>query len=305
MTRSDAQGNKASQPYLACYLLLIGKGIFNRRTALVTQLWIGLLSLSVLVSVSIQLLAPGSGLIAIISGLLLVVGGTLLTAIMSHSLNSVLMLWQLVADFRHPPANMDDDEEGFSRFLQAANYFRRGEIRPAEAIIQQISEPLLRRGTQLVLDGFPRDQVTLTLQRQIAEDRDHLRRPAEMLRAMSGYAPAFGMLGTLLGLVQMLFGLGSGNLASIGAAMGFAMLTTVYGLVLANLVFKPLASKLEQRGRQLITRRVAHLQAIMMLCDRQHAELIREMMNEVNARQDMRQAAHELQLITNPDQNAA
>jgi chemotaxis protein MotA len=272
---------------------------------LAIQLWIGLLSLCVVGGVAIQLVAPGSGVIAIISGLFLVVGGTLLTAIMSHSVNSVITLWEMIVDFRNPPNNRDEEDEGFSRFLQAANYFRRGEIRPAEAVTQRIPQPLLRRGTQLVLDGFPRDQVTLTLQRQIAEDRDHLRRPAEMLRAMGGYAPAFGMLGTLLGLVQMLFGLGSGNLASIGAAMGFAMLTTVYGLVLANLVFKPFASKLEQRGRQLISRRVAHLQAVMMLCDRQHAELIREMMDEVNARQDMRQAAHELQLIADPNQHAA
>ncbi|MCU7935470.1 MAG: MotA/TolQ/ExbB proton channel family protein [Candidatus Thiodiazotropha sp. (ex Dulcina madagascariensis)] len=260
-------------------------------------LWIGSLSLSLLLSVSVQLFAPGSGLIAIVSGLFLVVGGTLLTAIMSHSLKAVLTLWRLLADVWLSPADTDDDEEGFRRFLQAANFFRRGEIRPAEAMAQRITEPLLRRGTQLVLDGFPRDQISLALQRQIAEDRDHLRRPAEMLRAMSGYAPAFGMLGTLLGLVQMLFGLGSGNLASIGVAMGFAMLTTVYGLVLANLLLKPLASKLEQRGRQLITRRVAHLQAVMMLCDRQHAQLIREMMDEIRSSQDIQQAAVELRLV--------
>ena len=261
-------------------------------------IWIGLLSISVVLSVTIQLMAPGSGLIAIVSGLFLVVGGTLLTAIMSHSLKSVLALWRLISDFRKPGVELEDEEdESFRRFLQAANFFRRGEIRPAEAVTQNISAPLLRRGTQLVLDGFPRDQVNLALQRQIAEDRDHLRRPAEMLRAMSGYAPAFGMLGTLLGLVQMLFGLGSGDLASIGAAMGFAMLTTVYGLVLANLVLKPLASKFEQRGRQLITRRVAHLQAVMMLCDRQHAELIREMMDEASNKQDIQQAAVQLQLV--------
>ncbi|MCU7921548.1 MAG: MotA/TolQ/ExbB proton channel family protein [Candidatus Thiodiazotropha sp. (ex Dulcina madagascariensis)] len=260
-------------------------------------LWIGSLSLSLLLAVSVQLFAPGSGLIAIVSGLFLVVGGTLLTAIMSHSLQAVLTLWHLLSDVWRSPAGTDDDEEGFRRFLQAANFFRRGEIRPAEAMAQRITEPLLRRGTQLVLDGFPRDQISLALQRQIAEDRDHLRRPAEMLRAMSGYAPAFGMLGTLLGLVQMLFGLGSGNLASIGAAMGFAMLTTVYGLVLANLLLKPLASKLEQRGRQLITRRVAHLQAVMMLCDRQHAQLIREMMDEIRSSQDIQQAAVQLRLV--------
>ncbi|MET0091685.1 MAG: MotA/TolQ/ExbB proton channel family protein [Candidatus Thiodiazotropha sp.] len=165
----------------------------------------------------------------------------------------------------------------------------------------EISDPLLRRGTQLVLDGFPRDQINLALQRQIAEDRDHLRQPVEMLRAMSGYAPAFGMLGTLLGLVQMLFGLGSGDLASIGAAMGFAMLTTVYGLVLANLILKPLASKFEQRGRQLITQKVAHLQAVMMVCDRQHSDLIREMMDESSARKDLQHAAMQLQLVASSE----
>lgn len=263
-----------------------------------SYIWIVLLSISVVLSVSIQLMAPGSGMIAIISGLILVVGGTLLTTIMSHSLHAVVAMWQLVSDFKKPDTDQNDEEDdSFRSFLRAANFFRRGEIRPAEAVTQEISAPLLRRGTQLVLDGFPRDQVSLALQRQIAEDRDHLRRPADILRAMSGYAPAFGMLGTLLGLVQMLFGLGSGDLSSIGAAMGFAMLTTVYGLVLANLVFKPMASKFEQRGRQLISRRVAHLQAVMMLCDKQHSELIREMMDEASANQDIQLAAVQLKLV--------
>ncbi|MEJ2610825.1 MAG: MotA/TolQ/ExbB proton channel family protein [Candidatus Thiodiazotropha sp.] len=261
-------------------------------------IWIGMLSTSVVLSVTIQLMAPGSGLIAIVAGLFLVIGGTLLTVIMSHSLLSLIALWHLFRDFRQLDTEQNEGgDESLHRFLQAANFFRRGEIRPAEAIVQQISEPLLRRGAQLVLDGFPRDQVNLTLQRQIAEERDHLRQPADMLRAMSGYAPAFGMLGTLLGLVQMLFGLGSGDMASIGAAMGFAMLTTVYGLVLANLMLKPLASKLEQRGRRLITCRVAYLQAVIMLYDKQHSELIREMVSEANTKPTVQQAVVQLQLV--------
>ncbi len=254
------------------------------------------LSLAVLTAVAIQVFAPGSGLIAVVSGFFLVLGGTLLTALMSHSGSSIKMLWQLVVDFRRQPKDLGDDEQSLQRFFHAANAFRRGEIRPAEVTARKIAEPVLRRGTQLVLDGFPREQISLALQRQIAEERDQLRHPVDMLRAMSNYAPAFGMLGTLLGLVQMLFGLGSGDLGSIGAATGFAMLTTVYGLVLSNLVFKPLASQLEQRGRRVINRRVAHLQAIMMLFDRQHAELIREMMDELNALQDMQKVSLQLQL---------
>ncbi|NNC64428.1 MAG: hypothetical protein HKN84_06555 [Gammaproteobacteria bacterium] len=167
-------------------------------------------------------------------------------------------------------------------FLKAANHFRYGSIRPAEDVARRIEEPLLRRGTQMVLDGFPREQVALALQRQIAEERDHFRCPVDLLRAMAGYSPTLGMLGTLLGLVQMLFGLGSGDVERIGVSMGFAMLTTVYGLVLANLLLKPLASKLEQIGRQRTKQRATEMQAVMMLYDRSHAEVIRELMEGGN-----------------------
>jgi chemotaxis protein MotA len=255
-----------------------------------TPLWILLLSASVAISVLVQLLAPGSGLIAVITGLLLVAGGTLLTAIMSHSHRAMTALWRHVTAIRRPGEVVETEEADFQRFLQAANYFRRGEIRPAESLIQEIAEPLLRRGARLVVDGFPQGQINLSLQRQIADDRNHLRRPADMVRAMSGYAPAFGMLGTLLGLIQMLFGLGSGDLGTIGAAMGFAMLTTVYGLVLANLMLKPVASKLEEQGRRQVARRVAYLQAVMLMGEKQHAELIREMMEEIERQQRMPEA---------------
>jgi chemotaxis protein MotA len=88
------------------------------------------------------------------------------------------------------------------------------------------------------------------------------------------------MLGTLLGLSQMLFGVGTGDVASMGASMGFAMTTTVYGLVLANLMFKPLASKIEQRNRRLLAQSVVDLQAVMLLYERQHPEYIREVIKD-------------------------
>jgi chemotaxis protein MotA len=250
------------------------------------------------ISVLIQLFAAGSGLIAVITGLVLVASGTLLTAIMSHSQQTMAVLWRHLLEIRLSDSRAESDGNDFQIFLRAANCFRRGEIRPAERLIEAITEPLLHRGAQLVVDGFPRDQINLTLQRQIADDRNHLRRPADMLRAMSGYAPAFGMLGTLLGLIQMLFGLGSGDLGAIGAAMGFAMLTTVYGLVFANLVLKPLASKLEERGRRRVTLRVAYLQAVLLMGEKQHAELIREMMQEIERQQEMPEVVSSFELAT-------
>lgn len=259
---------------------------------------VGYLAAAVAVAILVQILAPGSGLVAVVAGLILVAGGTLLTAMLSHPGGAVMDLWRLVASRRRSPAAAPDPEaHGIDQFLRAANLFRRGDIRPAERVARQIAAPLLRRGTLLVLDGLPRDQVHLALQRQVAEERDRLRQPVDLLRAMSSYAPAFGMLGTLLGLVQMLFGLGTGELSATGAAMGFAMLTTVYGLMLANLLFKPLASQLDQRGRASIGARITQMQAVLMLCDRQHPDLIREMLDDAEPAAGRAQAAPHLQLV--------
>jgi chemotaxis protein MotA len=107
---------------------------------------------------------------------------------------------------------------------------------------------------------------------------------------MAGYAPTLGMLGTLLGLLQMLFGVSNGDVRSMGAAMGFAMMTTVYGLVISNLLLKPLAAKLEQRNRHYFTQSVIGMQAVMLLYERQHPEYILEVMN--NRRAPRAEAPH-------------
>jgi chemotaxis protein MotA len=229
----------------------------------------------------IQLTAPGSAFIAVISGLVLVVGGTLLTARFSHSESALAALKGAIRSLRAPDHTPQGQRADFTYFFEAAKCFRYGKIRPAEALTRHIREPVLRRGTQLVLDGFPREQVMLALQRQIAEERDHYRKPVDLMRSMSNYAPTLGMLGTLLGLVQMLFGLSAGEMTAIGTSMGFAMLTTVYGLTLSNLALKPLASKLEQVGRRKVNECLTQMQAVMLLYDRHHSELIREVMEQL------------------------
>lgn len=245
---------------------------------MVARAWTGLLAAAVFVAVLTQLLAPESGLVAVIAGLWLVVGGTLLTTRMSHSESALSALMCAVRTYWGTREAGRNEPLDLHWYLKAAKHFRYGSIWPAEEASQHIKDPLLKKGTRMVLDGFPREQVLLALQRQIAEQRDQFRHPVDLLRAMAGYSPTLGMLGTLLGLVQMLFGLGSGDTGRIGGSMGFAMLTTVYGLVLANLFLKPLASKLEQVGRSRVQRAATEMHAVMMLYERSHPEVIRELM---------------------------
>jgi len=243
-----------------------------------------MLSIAVTGSILLEILVSGSGFVAASAGFCLVCCGTLLMARLSHPAAALRQLRESMLALRHARDEAAEDELKLQWFLRAASFFRYGNIRPAEEAARNIGRPVLRRGTQLVLDGFPRPQLSIALQRQIAEERERLVSPVELLRAMATYAPTLGMLGTLLGLAQMLFGVGAGDVATMGASMGFAMTTTVYGLVFANLICKPLASKVEQRNRRELAQSIVDLQAVMLLYEKQHPEYIREVINDTSMR---------------------
>ena len=250
---------------------------------MLTSAWTGTLVFAVIGSIVLQVAAPGSAFVAVTAGFLLVCCGTLLMTRLSHSPGVLRTLTGVLLELRAARCDSAADQTRWQWFLRAADLFRYGNIRPAEEAARHISAPILRRGTQLVLDGLQRPQLSVALQRQIAAERERLMRPVELLHAMAGYAPTLGMLGTLLGLLQMLFDVGSGDMASMGAAMGFAMITTVYGLIIANLLLKPLAAKVEHRNRRQLTQSIADLQAVMLLYERQHPEYIREVLNDMRA----------------------
>lgn len=251
----------------------------------------GVLALVVASSVVLQFAAAGSAFVAVTAGFFLVVGGTLLMARVSHTPKALRQMRRALRELRLKAGDAALDSRQLEPFLRAANFFRYGNIRPAEDAARRIARPVLRRGTLLVIDGFQRQQLSMAMQRQIAEEREQLVAPVELLRSMAGYAPTLGMLGTLLGLVQMLLGVGAGDTAAMGTAMGFAMVTTVYGLVFANLVLKPLAAKLEQSNRHALTQCIVDMQAVMLLYERRHPQYILEVVQNAAARPQMQPAA--------------
>jgi chemotaxis protein MotA len=102
---------------------------------------------------------------------------------------------------------------------------------------------------------------------------------AQIFRTMATYAPAFGMIGTLVGLVNMLEVMDSGNLDVIGPRMAVALLTTFYGILLANLVFKPVAVKLERRTEERLITMNMVLEGISLITKRRLPSFIEETLN--------------------------
>lgn len=177
-------------------------------------------------------------------GLLIVLGGTLAATLIAFRGRHVWsMLSSLGALFEREPTIRDEIET----IVRVATLVGRSNVRLAEAEIAKVERPFLRLGLQLAFDGVPVEEIMHVLNWRIQKQVERETAQARLFRTLANFAPALGMLGTLVGLVNMLTVLGSGDLDRIGRGLSVALITTVYGVVLANLVFRPVAIRLEQR----------------------------------------------------------
>ena len=113
---------------------------------------------------------------------------------------------------------------------------------------EPVSNEFFNKGIQLFVDGHPSEFIEDVCKHEIELSIERAEMGERVFRAMGDSAPAFGLIGTLVGLVQMLSDLK--NPDSLGPAMAVALLTTLYGALIANLVANPIADKLEIRGEQ-------------------------------------------------------
>ena len=245
--------------------------IMNRNMA------VGLLGTAVVVSSVALMTGATSVWLVAVSGLFFVVGGTLLTAILSEGYQTVeSLIYKLPTVFVEHPATLGADEKAF---LQVATHYRRGSVRSAEMALKGISDSFLQLGSQLVVDRCSVKDISRTLQWHVSNTQEQERRELRILQSVAGFAPPFGMLGTLLGLVRVLFSLGDNGLDVVGSAIGFAMITTVYGLVTSSLVIKPAVIKMEQRLREQLAWQRVKYELIMLLHENAHPTVIRDTLN--------------------------
>ena len=150
----------------------------------------------------------------------------------------------------------------------------------------ETDEPFLAKGIRYVADGYDLEFIRDNLER----DRDnflmHLDEGSKIYRAIGDCAPAFGMIGTLVGLINLMFMLGSGDMDLIGRSLAVALMTTFYGVLLANLILKPVAVKLERRTEQRVALMNLVMQGISMMCNRRSPAYMRETLKSFIAHHD-------------------
>jgi chemotaxis protein MotA len=189
-----------------------------------------------------------------VPSILIVVGGTFAVTMISFSLPEIWRAQRLLflALFQGVP----DCGEAARRVVELARLARtEGVLVLERQLIQLRDAPFLRRAVGLVVDGATPEDVETVMGLEQAAIQDRHAKSASILRKAAEVAPAMGLIGTLVGLVQMLGQLD--NPSAIGPAMAVALLTTFYGAVLANMVFAPLAAKLDRNsGEEALVNRL-------------------------------------------------
>lgn len=212
--------------------------------------------------------------------LVLVVGGTVAATLISYPLREVLRVFRvfvIVLRNEHLYAREDMDE-----IVRVSRKYFQGEIAALDQELAHCKNPFLRTGVQLVIDGAPVTDIVELLQWRIAKLKAREAAEAQIFRSMAMYAPAFGMLGTLLGLISLLHGL-QGDFHSIGAGMALAMITTLYGILLSNLVFKPIAIKFERRTERRVQQMNMVLEGVTLMAQRRSPAFIRLYLESLEA----------------------
>ena len=216
------------------------------------------------------------------SSFILVVGGTLAAAFISFEFRYVTQALRAIAGtFSVHRLNRATFNTEVGRVIRWAYMVQKDGILALEAEAKKTpgwDGGFLQFGVELILTGYNGEEVRRILTNTVETSHERNLVPAHILRTMTATAPAFGMIGTLVGLVIMLDTMAD-DPSKLGAGLAVALITTLYGILMARLVFGPAAAKVQQREEIARFRNDMILDGLAMLADKASPRHIQDRMN--------------------------
>ena len=222
--------------------------------------FIGLIVAGGLVASSILMGGSGTWFINYPS-LMIVVGGTMGATLIAYPLAEVLSVVGVAKNaFLYQSQSAG---KLIPLMVEFAKKARQEGILSFESQLETIEDKFLAKGIQMAIDGMESDAIEEVMRTEIDNVAGRHSLGAEIFSTMGAFAPAIGMLGTIIGLVQMLMQMSDPS--SIGAPMAVALLTTFYGTGLANLLFIPISGKLKTRSKQEVLMKEMVLEGVISI----------------------------------------
>lgn len=220
-------------------------------------------------------IATGNGGMALFidfPSMMIVFGGTTAVFLMNFTipdLKALVPVFMRTLMFR-----ISTPTEEIDRVVSYATLARKEGLLALESKLKEVDDRFMAKGIQLVIDGFPAETVRDIMQIEAVWQAQRHSLGKKMMDQLGAYAPAFGMIGTLVGLIQMLAALSDPS--AIGGGMATALLTTLYGAMAANMMFLPLSGKLEIRAKEEALLRELMIEGIVAIQAGDGPQLIKE-----------------------------
>jgi chemotaxis protein MotA len=234
--------------------------------------WLGIL-LGLVALVGGFLLEDGhiSGLL-VYTAAIIVFGGTFAAVIVSFPKKQLAQIPQaLRMAFREQTLK---PEQLIEQLVEMAVIARREGVLALEERGQDLDDPFLREGLQMVVDGTDPELLRQILEVEI-ESKERLHHGyAKLFEAAGGYAPTMGIIGTVMGLIHVLSNMTDPG--SLAGAIAVAFTATLYGVASANLIYLPIASKIKTRSEEIISRMDMMLEGLLSLQAGENPQLIRK-----------------------------
>jgi chemotaxis protein MotA len=212
---------------------------------------------------SIFIGGSGLGPFIDIPSIMIVFGGSVAAILINFPLSKVLGVIGIVK--KCFVSSLPTPQEVILKFKEFAALARRDGLLAMESQLDGIQDAFLRRGLELVIAGSARDELVNVLETEVSCIEQRHTTGKKIMDGMASAAPAFGMIGTLIGLVQMLRTLDDPS--KIGGGMAVALITTFYGALLSNLFFIPMAGKLESRSQEEVMIRELMIAGLLSLVE--------------------------------------
>lgn len=209
--------------------------------------------------------------VAQVTAAMIVLGGTIgavmVTTPMPVLLSAAKKLTVVFFDKAHPPDALIEEILGY------ATKARKSSIVSLEDDLESIGDPFLKKALSLAVDGMELQQLRQVMELQITQDEKRGEAESKVFEAAGGYAPTVGIIGAVLGLIQVMKHLE--NIEEVGHGIAVAFVATVYGVGVANLLFLPAASKIKARVHHGIEAQELMLEGVCSIVEGLNPKLIR------------------------------
>jgi len=210
-----------------------------------------------------------------VQSIMITLGGSFAATMVNFSIKELASLGHVLkVALTHKEPN---PLEIIATIVRFAEISRREGLLALEERAQELDEPFLQKGIQLVVDGTDPDLVRGILEIELSYMEERHSVGQRIFERLGGYCPAFGMIGTLIGLIMMLQKMEDAR--NLGVGMAVALITTLYGVVLANLVFLPIADRLRlQNDKEVLVKEIM-IEGILSIRAGENPRIIEEKLN--------------------------